>query len=67
MSKVKAYALSTGDRNSCILVPAGDQIPPGYTLKEPPQPMDGYQVQWNESLAIGQGDWEQVEIPATTE
>ncbi|WP_240222848.1 hypothetical protein [Rheinheimera hassiensis] len=59
MPKFKAYATSTGDRNSYMLMELGGKIPAGYTEKEPPEPVDGYQVTWSTE----NNEWNQVEIP----
>lgn len=56
MSKIKAYATATGDRNSYILLQPGSEIPHGYTGKVPPLPVDGFKVTWLDD------DWHQVPV-----
>lgn len=62
MSKIKAYATSTGDMNSYMLLELGNTIPPGYTEIAPPEPVAGHQVTWNEYAK----EWQLVEIPQET-
>lgn len=62
MPKFKAFATSTGNKNSYMLLEVGNSVPPGYTEIAPPEPIAGHMVTWNENA----NEWQQVEIPQET-